>query len=69
MVVFLYLKVFWFSKDNSTGHGERKSRGRQRKRWEENIKEWTEMDFANSARATEDRTRWKRVVAKLSVVP
>ena len=27
------------------------------------------MDFANSARAAEDRTRWKGIVVKSSVVP
>ena len=30
--------------------GKRK-RGRQKKRWEDNIKEWTGMDFASSTRA------------------
>ena len=25
-----------------------KEKGRQKKRWEDNIKEWTEMDFASS---------------------
>ena len=44
-------------------------RGRQEKRWEDNIKEWTGMDFANSTRAAENRTRWKGIVAKSSVVP
>ena len=34
-------------------------RGRQKKRWEDNIKEWTGMDFASSTRAAENRTRWK----------
>ena len=29
--------------------GQRK-RGRQKKRWEDNIKEWTGMDFASSTR-------------------
>ena len=29
-----------------------RKRGRQ-KRWEDNIKEWTGMDFASSTRATE----------------
>ena len=47
--------------------GKRK-RGRQ-KRWEDNIKEWTEMDFASSTRAAETRTGWKRIVANSSVVP
>ena len=36
-----------------------KKRGRQKKRWEDNIKEWTGMDFASSARAAENRSRWK----------
>ena len=35
---------------------------RQKKRWEDNIKEWTELDFASSARAAEDRTKWKGIV-------
>ena len=48
--------------------GKRK-RDRQKKRWVANIKEWTGMDFASSARAAENRTRWKRIVANLSVVP
>ena len=47
----------------------KKKRSRQKKRWKDNIKEWTVMDFANSARAAEDRTRWKEVVARSSVVP
>ena len=47
----------------------KKKRGRQKKRWEDNIKEWTGMDFASSTRAVENRTRWKGVVANLSVVP
>ena len=36
-----------------------KRRGRQKKRWEDNIKEWTGMDFVSSTRAAEDRTKWK----------
>ena len=35
--------------------GKRK-RGRQKKRWEDNIKEWTGMDFASSTRAFENRS-------------
>ena len=38
-------------------------------RWEDNIKEWTGMDFTSSTRAAEDRTRWKGVVANSSEVP
>ena len=53
---------------HSTGNGKGR-RGRQKKRWEDNIKEWTGMDFGSSAGAAEDRTRWKRVLAKSSLVP
>ena len=43
-------------------------RGRQMKRWEGNIKDWTGMDFASSTRAAEIKTRWKEIVANSSVV-
>ena len=43
--------------------------GRQRKRWEDNIREWTGLEFAKSQRAVENRERWRKVVAKSSVVP
>ena len=51
-----------------TVKGKRK-RGRQKKRWEDNIKEWTGMDSASSPRAAENRSRWKGIVANSSVVP
>ena len=34
-------------------------RGRQKKRWEDNIKEWTGMEFGDSLRVAEDRERGK----------
>ena len=46
-----------------------KRRGRQKNRWEDNIKEWIGMDFASSTRAAENRTKWKGIVADSSVVP
>ena len=68
-MVWPRLKVIGFSKDNPTGHGEgKKRRGRQKKRWEDNIKERTGMDFASSTRAAENRTRWKGIVSNSSVV-
>ena len=51
-----------------TVKGKRK-RDKQKKRWEDNIKEWTGMDFACSTRAAENRTRWKGIVANSFVVP
>ena len=43
-------------------------RGRQKKRWEDNIKEWMGMGFGDSLRATENREGWKGTVATSSVV-
>ena len=43
--------------------------GRQRKRWEDNIREWTGLKFGKSQRAVENREKWKKLVAKSSVVP
>ena len=44
-------------------------RGRQKKRWEDNIKEWTVREFGDSLRASEDREGWKGIVATSSVMP
>ena len=46
-----------------------KRRGRQKKRLEDSIKEWTGMGFEDSLRAEEDREGWKGIVATSSVVP
>ena len=43
--------------------------GRQRKRWEDNIREWTGLEFGKSMRVVENREKWRKLVAKLSVVP
>ena len=43
--------------------------GRQRKRWEDNIREWTGLEFRNFWRAVENREKWRKLVAKSSVVP
>ena len=53
-----------------TDHRNRKEKKRQT---EEEVgrqyKEWTGMEFASSARAAENSSRWKRIDAKSSVVP
>ena len=43
--------------------------GRQRKRWEDNIREWTGLEFGKSQRPVENREKWRKLVAKSSVVP
>ena len=69
-------KLRWFVSRSSglaktilqgTVNGNRR-KGRKKKRWKDNNKECTGMDFAGSTKAAEDRTRWKGVVAKSSVV-
>ena len=47
----------------------RRRQGRQRERWEDNIREWTGLEFAKSQRAVENREKWKKLVVKSSVVP
>ena len=43
--------------------------GLERKRWEDNIREWTGLEFSKSQRAVENREKWRKLVAKSSVVP
>ena len=45
-----------------------KRRGRQKKRWDDNIKRWTVMTFGDSLRTAEDMERWKGIVATSSLV-
>ena len=43
--------------------------GGQRKRWEDNIGEWTGLEFAKFQRAVKNREKWRKLVEKSSVVP
>ena len=43
--------------------------GRQRKRWEDNIREWTGLEFGKSQRVVENRAKWRKLVVKSSVLP
>ena len=47
----------------------RRRQGGQRKRWEDNIREWTGLVFGKSQRAVENNVKWTKLVAKSSVVP
>ena len=47
--------------------GRRK--GRQKKRWEDNISEWTVLGLGEALRKTEDREEWRKVVARSSLMP
>ena len=48
---------------------EENRQGRQRKRRDDNIREWTGLEFAKSQRAMENRGKWRKLVVKSSVVP
>ena len=41
----------------------------ERKRWEDNIRDWTGLEFGKSQRAVENREKWRKLVAKSSVMP
>ena len=66
-MVWPHLKILWHGEDNSARDSERSKK--EKKRWEDNIKEWTGMGFGDSLRAAEDREGWKGIVATSSVVP
>ena len=48
---------------------EGRRKGGQRKKWEANIREWIGLEFGKSQRAVENGEKWRKLVAKLSVVP
>ena len=35
----------------------------------DNIREWTGLEFAKSQKAVENREKWRKLIAKSSVVP
>ena len=43
--------------------------GRQRKRWEDNIRDWKGLEFAKSHNAAANREKWRKQIVKSSVVP
>ena len=44
-----------------SGKGE-EDKGRQKKRWEDNIREWTGLEFAKSKRTEENRgKKWRKL--------
>ena len=47
----------------------RRRQGRLRKKWKDNIREWTSLEFAKSQTAVENREKWRKLVAESSVVP
>ena len=44
-------------------------RGRQRKRWKDNIKEWTGLEWNSILREAENREEWRKLVVNLQWCP
>ena len=42
---------------------------RQRKKWEDDIREWTGPEFAKSQKAVENREKWRKLDVKSFVEP
>ena len=68
----------WSAMDRSLSHqawpkpsfkAQWKGQGGQKKRWEDNITEWTGLEFAKSQTAVENREKWRKLVVKSFVVP
>ncbi|GFO24297.1 UDP-glucuronosyltransferase 2a1-like [Plakobranchus ocellatus] len=53
---------------HGTVNGGRR-RGRQKKRWDDNVREWTGLELRNNLRKAEDREEWKAVVNRSSAAP
>ena len=47
----------------------RRRQGTQKKRWKDNISEWTGLKFAESLRAVNNREKWRKLAMKSSMVP
>ena len=67
-VVWTYLPYIRSGQNYLARHSERRQ-GRQRKRWEDNTREWTGLEFATSQRAVENGEKWRELDVKSSVVP
>ena len=49
-----------------TGQTEKK---KKKKKVEDNIREWTGLDFTKSQRAVQNREKWRTLIVKQSVLP
>ena len=46
-----------------------RGRGRQRKRWKDNIRDWTGLEPSNAMRRAEEPEEWRMLVARLCGAP
>ena len=66
-VVWLCLLFIRSGQNHLARHSERGAE--MRKMWEDNIREWTGLEFAKVQREVENREKWRKLVVKSSVVP
>ena len=63
VVVWSCLLFIRSGQNHLARHSERwKKTSRQRKRWEDSIREWTCLEFVKSQRAVENREKWRKLV-------
>ena len=58
-VVWSYFLFIRSGQNHLAKHSERG------KRWEDNIREWTGIEFGKSQRAVENREKWRKLVGKV----
>ena len=68
-VVWSCLPFIRSGQNHLARHSERGKKTRQRKRLEDNIREWTGLEFVKFQRAVENMEKWRKLVVKSSVVP
>ena len=68
-VVWSYFPFIRSGQNHLARHSERGKKTRQTEEEEDNIREWTGLEFGKSQRAVENREKWIKLVAKSSVVP
>ena len=66
--------IIWTGQDYPTGNSSRRetkrqTEERQHQRWEDNIKEWTGLEWNTILRKAENREEWRKLVVKSTVVP
>ena len=51
-----------------TAKGGRRQ-GRQRRKWKDSTREWTDVRFVKTQRAMGNRVNWRKLAVEISVVP
>ncbi|GFO24905.1 hypothetical protein PoB_005141000 [Plakobranchus ocellatus] len=64
-MVWAHYSLIWPCPEHHAGY----RKWRKKKRWEENIREWTGLELRNTLRKAEDREEWKAVVRRSSAAP